>query len=106
MSVHENLQGCLVNLFESLENLTQSLEEKHFGKSVTDPAEFEEISEDSKDQYDRDFLDIMAVVFEKIEDQHQITPDHIDGMSRILLSALDKIAPLADSGETEVDEDD
>ena len=49
MSVNANLQDCLVQLVEAFEQLQSQLEEKHFGKVMEDPNDFDNASDEVKE---------------------------------------------------------
>ena len=69
MSVNDNLQNCLVQLVEAFEQLQGQLEEKHFGKVMEDPNDFDNTPDEVKEQLDSDFKETMVNVFEGLEEQ-------------------------------------
>ncbi len=99
MSTNDSLQNCLVQLVEAFEQLQSQLEEKHFGKVMEDPHEFDEASDEAKEQLDSDFKDALVSVFENLEEQNRIGLDDIDAISNILLDTLEIVAPSVSAEE-------
>lgn len=103
MSVNDNLQNCLVQLVEAFEQIQGHLEEKHFGKVMEDPNDFDNAPDSVKEQLDADFKDTMVNVFEGLEEQNHVTLDDIEAISHILLDTLEIVAPSVEMEETEED---
>ena len=103
MSINDSLQNCLVQLVEAFEQLQSQLEEKHFGKVMEDPNEFDAASDEVKEQLDADFKDAMVNVFEKLEEQNHIGLDDIEAISHILLDTLEIVAPSVAAEEDSED---
>ncbi|MGB1660533.1 MAG: hypothetical protein ACPHP7_01425 [Planctomycetota bacterium] len=103
MSVNDNLQNCLVQLVEAFEQLQGQLEEKHFGKVMEDPNEFDNAPDEVKEQLDTDFKETMVNVFEGLEEQNHITLDDLEAISHILLDTLEIVAPSVEAEESDVE---
>ncbi len=103
MSVNDNLQECIVNLVEAFEQLQSELEEKHFGKVMEDPSDFDNAPDSVKEQLENDFEHSMVTIFEKLEERDHITLEDIDAIGRILLDTLEIVAPSVEMEETEED---
>jgi hypothetical protein len=104
MSVNDNLQNCLVQLVEAFEQLQSQLEEKHFGKVMEDPNEFDNAPDSVKEQLESDFRDHMVHVFEGLDDQNHISMEDIDAISHILLETLEIVAPSVEGAEEDESE--
>ncbi len=101
MSIDNSLQGCLVQLVEAFEKLQGELEEKHFGKVMENQSDFDQVSDEAKDQLDEDFRTVMVNVFANIEDGDHIELDDLEAISHILLDTLEIVAPSVETEESE-----
>ena len=103
MSVNANLQDCLVQLVEAFEQLQSQLEEKHFGKVMEDPNDFDNTPDEVKEQLDSDFKETMVHVFEGLEEKKHITVDDLEAISHILLDTIELVAPSVEAEESDVE---
>lgn len=103
MSVNANLQDCLVQLVEAFEQLQSQLEEKHFGKVMEDPNDFDNASDEVKEQLDSDFKETMVHVFEGLEEKNHITVYDLEAISHILLDTIELVAPSVEAEESDVE---
>ena len=103
MSVNANLQDCLVQLVEAFEQLQSQLEEKHFGKVMEDPNDFDNASDEVKEQLDSDFKETMVHVFEGLEEKNDITVYDLEAISHILLDTIELVAPSVEAEESDVE---
>ena len=105
MSINNSIQGCLEQLVEAFEKLQSELEEKHFGKVMENQSDFDQVSDEAKDQLDDDFRNVMVSVFENIEAGDHIEMLDLEAISHILLGTLEIVAPSVEAEEAEETEE-